>query len=222
MSDKEKTRINRVITRTGDRGDTGLADGSRVSKWHPRIQVLGELDELNSGLGVLRARSLDTDLDTVLGLAQQLLFDIGGELAIPGHRVIDDHDLVELESRADTFNAELPPLKEFVLPGGHPDAAWCHHCRTVARRTERHFVALHEADEDAVNPVSLALVNRLSDLLFVMARVINLRHTVLEADVLLLAAMKSLVSTWTFLTLEQLRTPTAPPLTGLNGKKTSR
>ena len=81
MSDKDKTRINRVITRTGDRGDTGLADGSRVSKWHPRIQVLGELDELNSALGVLRARSLDTDLDTVLGLAQQLLFDIGGELA---------------------------------------------------------------------------------------------------------------------------------------------
>jgi cob(I)alamin adenosyltransferase len=142
MSDNDKTRINRVITRTGDRGDTGLADGSRVSKRHPRIQVLGELDELNSGMGVLRARSLDADLDTVLGLAQQLLFDIGGELAIPGHRVIDDHDLVELESRADTFNAELPPLKEFVLPGGHPDAAWCHHCRTVARRTERHFVAL--------------------------------------------------------------------------------
>ncbi|MDF1723907.1 MAG: cob(I)yrinic acid a,c-diamide adenosyltransferase [Alcanivorax sp.] len=176
MSDKDKTRINRVITRTGDRGDTGLADGSRVSKWHPRIQVLGELDELNSSLGVLRARSLDADLDTALGLTQQLLFDIGGELAIPGHRVIDDHDLVELESRADTFNAELPPLKEFVLPGGHPDAAWCHHCRTVARRTERHFVALQEADEDAVNPVSLALINRLSDLLFVMARVINLRQ----------------------------------------------
>ena len=100
----------------------------------------------------------------------------GGELAIPGHRVIDDHDLVEVESQADTINAELPPLKEFVLPGGHPDAAWCHHCRTVARRLERHVIALHETDEEAINPVSQALINRLSDLLFVMARLINLRH----------------------------------------------
>ncbi len=147
-----------------------------MSKCHPRIVVLGELDELNSALGVLRARPLDNDLDAILGLVQQMLFDIGGELAIPGHRVIDDHDLVEVESQADTINAELPPLKEFVLPGGHPDAAWCHHCRTVARRLERHVIALREADEDAVNPVSQALINRLSDLLFVMARLINLRH----------------------------------------------
>ncbi len=176
MNDQDKTRINRVITRTGDRGDTGLADGSRISKGHPRIQVLGELDELNSALGVLRARELDKDLDTTLGLIQQLLFDIGGELAVPGRQVIDDHDLVEVESRADTLNAELPPLKEFVLPGGHPAAAWCHHCRTVARRTERHVVALRDSDDDAVNPFSLALINRLSDLLFVMARVINLRQ----------------------------------------------
>ena len=97
---RDKTRINRVITRTGDAGETGLADGSRVSKCHPRIVVLGELDELNSALGVLRARPLDSDLDAVLGLVQQMLFDIGGELAIPGHRVIDDHDLVEVESQA--------------------------------------------------------------------------------------------------------------------------
>ena len=172
----EKTRINRVITRTGDKGDTGLADGSRVSKAHPRIHALGELDELNSALGVLRARSLDADLDKALDGIQQRLFDIGGELAVPGRAVIDDHDLVEVESQADMINAELPPLKEFVLPGGHPDAAWCHHCRTVARRVERALVTLHDADEDAVNPVSQALVNRLSDLLFVMARLINLRH----------------------------------------------
>ena len=173
---RDKTRINRVITRTGDAGETGLADGSRVSKCHPRIVVLGELDELNSALGVLRARPLDSDLDAVLGLVQQMLFDIGGELAIPGHRVIDDHDLVEVESQADTINAELPPLKEFVLPGGHPDAAWCHHCRTVARRLERHVIALQESVDEAVYPVIQALIFRLSDLLVVMPRLINLRH----------------------------------------------
>lgn len=172
----EKTRINRVITRTGDKGDTGLADGSRVSKNHPRIIALGELDELNSSLGVLRTHALEEDLDSLLALLQQRLFDIGGELAIPGRVVIDDHDLVEVEAQADTLNAELPPLKEFVLPGGHAAAAWCHHCRTVARRVERQLVTLHAEDDDAVNPVSLALINRLSDLLFIMARLINLRQ----------------------------------------------
>ena len=172
----DKTRINRVITRTGDKGDTGLADGSRVSKSHPRIVALGELDELNGTLGVLRTHGLDEDMDRLLAALQQRLFDIGGELAIPGRVVIDDHDLVEVESQADTLNAELPPLKEFVLPGGHPAAAWCHHCRTVARRVERQLVALRSDDVDAINPVSLALVNRLSDLLFVMARLINQRN----------------------------------------------
>ncbi|EKF74235.1 hypothetical protein A11A3_09555 [Alcanivorax hongdengensis A-11-3] len=178
MTDRtsDKTRINRVITRTGDQGTTGLADGSRVSKTHPRIQALGELDEFNSALGVLRARALDEDLDTVLEQLQQLLFDLGGELAIPGHRTVNDDDLVELESRADTFNAQLPPLKEFVLPGGHPDAAWCHHCRTLARRCERQLLMLNDNDSDAVNPISLALLNRASDLLFVMARLLNQRH----------------------------------------------
>ncbi|MDX1803861.1 MAG: cob(I)yrinic acid a,c-diamide adenosyltransferase [Alcanivorax sp.] len=174
MSDK--TRINRVITRTGDGGDTGLADGSRLRKDHPRIHGLGDLDELNSALGVLRARSLDSDLDQLLESLQQLLFDVGGELAIPGHWIVTEHDLVEVEAHADTLNAELPPLQEFVLPGGHPDAAWCHHCRTIARRVERQLVSLHGSDEEAVNPVSRALLNRLSDLLFVMARLINLRQ----------------------------------------------
>ena len=172
----DKTRINRVITRTGDKGDTGLADGSRVSKSHPRIVALGELDELNGTLGVLRTHGLDEDMDALLAALQQRLFDIGGELAIPGRVVIDDADLVEVESQADTLNAELPPLKEFVLPGGHPAAAWCHHCRTVARRVERQLVTVRNDDIDAINPVSLALVNRLSDLLFVMARLINQRN----------------------------------------------
>lgn len=178
MSERKegKTRINRVITRSGDDGLTGLADGSRVSKDHARINVLGDVDELNSALGVLRARGLDKDLDDLLDNLQQLLFDIGGELAIPDSQTIAEGDLVEVESQADTLNAELQPLEEFVLPGGHPNAAWCHHCRTVARRAERQMVHLN--DHEPINPVSRAVLNRISDLLFVMARVINLRtHT---------------------------------------------
>lgn len=175
MSDdgKAKTRINRVITRSGDDGRTGLADGSRVAKDHPRIQALGTLDELNSELGVLRARELDADLDRLLENLQQLLFDLGGELAVPGTSTLTDGDLVEVESQADTLNAELPPLEEFVLPGGHPDAAWCHHCRALARRAERDLVTLAAVDD--INPVSRAVLNRLGDLLFVMARLINQR-----------------------------------------------
>lgn len=170
-----KTRINRVITRSGDDGHTGLADGSRVAKDHPRILALGSLDELNSALGVLRAKDLDADLDGLLETVQQLMFDLGGELALPGTATITEEDLVEMESQADTLNAELPPLKEFVLPGGHPAAAWCHHCRTLARHAERDLVALANTDEDTVNPQSRALINRLGDLLFVMARLINQR-----------------------------------------------
>ncbi|MFP1682483.1 cob(I)yrinic acid a,c-diamide adenosyltransferase [Alloalcanivorax sp. C16-1] len=182
MSDdgKGKTRINRVITRSGDDGRTGLADGSRVAKDHPRIQALGTLDELNSALGVLRARGLDADLDGLLENLQHLLFDLGGELAVPGTHTLTDQDLVELESQADTLNAELPPLEEFVLPGGHPDAAWCHHCRTLARRAERDLLTLAAGDEDSVNPVSRAVLNRLGDLLFVMARLINQRTDTAE------------------------------------------
>lgn len=168
-----KTRINRVITRSGDDGQTGLADGSRVAKFHPRIHALGDLDELNSALGVLRARSLDADMDGLLERLQHLLFDLGGELAVPGSETLNDTDLVEIESQADTLNAELEPLDEFVLPGGHPDAAWCHHCRALARRAERRLVRL--ANQEATNPVSQAVLNRIGDLLFVMARVINLR-----------------------------------------------
>lgn len=175
---KDKTRINRVITRSGDDGHTGLADGSRLPKFHPRIQALGALDELNSSLGVLRAQALDNDLDELLTRLQQLLFDLGGELAIPGTVTLTDEDLVEVEAQADTLNAELEPLQEFVLPGGHPDAAWCHHCRTIARRAERDLVAID--DDQPINPVSLAVINRLGDLLFVMARAINLRTNTQE------------------------------------------
>lgn len=168
-----KTRINRVITRGGDRGLTGLADGSRVRKDDARIEALGEVDELNSALGVLRARHLDADLDAILDGVQQRLLDLGGELAVPGTATLVEADVRALEAPAETLNAELPPLREFVLPGGHPDAAWGHHCRTLARRVERRLVHLDE--RAAVNPLSLAMINRLSDLLFIMARVINRR-----------------------------------------------
>ena len=114
-------------------------------------------------------------MDALLERLQHLLFDLGGELAVPGSEALTETDLVEVESQADTLNAELEPLEEFVLPGGHPDAAWCHHCRTVARRAERRLVQLSQHDDQAVNPVSRAVLNRVSDLLFVMARVINLR-----------------------------------------------
>ena len=175
MSDgkDDKTRINRVITRSGDDGRTGLADGSRIAKDHPRIQALGALDELNSGLGVLRARALDDDLDALLERVQHLLFDLGGELAVPGTVTLTDDDLVEVESQADMLNAELAPLKEFVLPGGHPDAAWCHHCRTVARRAERLLVTLKTTPDEPVGEATLKYLNRLSDWFFVAARIAN-------------------------------------------------
>lgn len=173
-----KTRINRVITRGGDKGLTGLADGSRVSKDHARIEALGEVDELSSALGVLRARGLDADLDAILDGVQQLLLDLGGELAVPGTDTLEQRDLLDIEVRAEALNAELAPLREFVLPGGHPDAAWCHHCRTLARRVERRLVRLGE--QEPVNPVSLAVSNRLGDLLFMMARAINRRSNTPE------------------------------------------
>ena len=178
--ENEKQRISRVVTRSGDGGETGLADGSRVSKSHPRIDALGGLDELNSLLGVLRARALDPDLDGILEQVQQDLFDMGGELAIPGHRSIDEDDLAWLDSTTATLNDALPPLREFVLPGGHPDAAWCHHCRTQARRLERQLITLQEHSPDALNPTSRALANRLSDLLFVTARLLNQRNNTPE------------------------------------------
>lgn len=174
----DKTRINRVVTRGGDRGLTGLADGSRVSKDDARVEALGEVDELSSALGVLRARGLDADLDAILDQIQQLLLDLGGELAIPGTETLETTDLLNIEAHTETLNAELEPLREFVLPGGHPDAAWCHYCRTLARRVERRLVRAGE--HEPLNANSLAVSNRLSDLLFVMARVINRRSGTAE------------------------------------------
>ena len=168
MSDKQ--RINRVVTRTGDSGETGLADGSRLAKDDAVIEALGEVDELNAAIGVLRAR-LGDNYTTLLESIQQALFEIGAELAIPGSQRLVDDEVMHLEHAIAEFNAALAPLREFVLPGGTEAASWCHYCRTVARRAERRLVTV--AKTLAVNPVSLRYLNRLSDTLFVLARHLN-------------------------------------------------
>jgi cob(I)alamin adenosyltransferase len=173
----DKHRISRVITRTGDAGETGLADGSRWRKDAPVIVALGELDELNAMIGVLRSQ-LGTDDYPLLDDIQQRLFDLGAELAVPGSARLTEQDVDVLEAAAEQWNAALPPLREFVLPGGHPAAAYCHWCRTVARRAERALVSAHHGS--AHNPHSLRWLNRLSDVLFVLARALNRQHSSAE------------------------------------------
>lgn len=171
MTDRDKDRISRVVTRSGDKGETGLADGSRLRKDAPRIEALGAVDELNAALGYL-CTLLDDDNrhQTLLVWLQQRLFDVGAELAVPGSTSLKGEHLTELDAQCDVLNGELPPLKEFVLPGGTAAGAWCHYCRTLARRAERCLVAVDDLHESAV---SLPFLNRLSDLFFMLARVIN-------------------------------------------------
>jgi cob(I)alamin adenosyltransferase len=162
-------RLSRIITRTGDAGTTGLGDGSRVDKDSARIEAIGAVDELNSHLGVLLATlMLPTDIAGKLLRIQHDLFDLGGELAVPGHGAINDAQVAALEADTEQLNEKLPPLKEFILPGGGEAAARCHVARTVARRAERRCWALARA-ENWRSP-ALVYLNRLSDLLFVMAR----------------------------------------------------
>lgn len=167
-------RLTRIYTRTGDAGTTGLADGSRLRKDALRIHLLGELDELDCHLGVLLTQPLPGPLAACLGEIQQLLFDLGGDLSIPGRRTVEDRHVQWLEQWLDHCNAQLPPLREFVLPGGNPAAAQCHLARTVCRRAERTAVAM-AAGEDP-GPATLAFLNRLSDLLFVVCRVLARQH----------------------------------------------
>lgn len=164
-------RLSRITTRTGDQGCTGLADGSRLPKSAARIHALGDIDELNSAIGVLIAQLQDAPQQALLSTIQHRLFDLGGELAIPGREVINEQHIAALETAMDSYNQQLSPLKEFILPGGNPAAAWCHLLRTVCRRAERSLVDMQATDP--VNPAALAYVNRLSDLLFVLARVLN-------------------------------------------------
>jgi len=173
-------RLSKIYTRTGDDGSTGLGDGTRVPKDHARVEAYGSVDELNSVLGLLLCESPPGDIHNALTSIQHSLFDLGGELCIPGRQVIREADVTALEDLLDRLNADLAPLKEFILPGGSRAAALCHLARTVCRRAERRLYTLSRLE--TVAPPALKYLNRLSDLLFVMARAIN--HAAQVPDIL--------------------------------------
>jgi cob(I)alamin adenosyltransferase len=180
-------RLSKIVTRTGDLGTTGLADGSRVGKDSARIDALGAIDELNSVIGLLLAEGIPDDIASELVDIQHDLFDCGGEMAIPGYVAVTAQQVERVEAGVERHNAGLAPLKEFILPGGTRAAAVAHVARTVARRAERAVVHLSNAvaaggdgtagaeASAAINPVTLQYLNRLSDYLFVLARVCNQR-----------------------------------------------
>jgi cob(I)alamin adenosyltransferase len=164
-------RLSKIYTRTGDDGTTGLGDGTRVAKEHARVEAYGTVDEANSALGViLSTHALAPAIRRCLTEVQHDLFDLGGELCIPGHLMISAKQVERLEQELDGFNEDLPPLKEFILPGGGQAAAACHLARAICRRAERRCWSL--ARVDSVSPEALKYLNRLSDLLFVVARVL--------------------------------------------------
>jgi cob(I)alamin adenosyltransferase len=164
-------RLSKIYTRTGDAGTTGLGDGSRVGKDAPRIAALGDVDELNATIGVLLGEAMPDEVRQLLTGVQHDLFDLGGELSVPGASFLKDSQPGRLEKAIDRFNAEMEPLKEFILPGGTRAAALTHHSRTVCRRAERAVVAL--AHNEAISDAARQSLNRLSDLLFVLARWLN-------------------------------------------------
>ncbi len=163
-------RLSKIYTRTGDDGSTGLGDGSRVAKDSLRVEAYGTVDEANSCIGLVLASEVPDDIRSLLTSVQHQLFDLGGELCIPGHAAIDDDDVERLEQHLDRYNDDLPPLKDFILPGGGEAAARCHIARTVVRRAERETVALSRVE--SVRPQAVRYLNRLSDLLFVLSRVL--------------------------------------------------
>lgn len=171
-------RLSKIVTRTGDDGSTGLASGERIGKDQARVAALGDVDELNSAIGVLLAEALPAEArDALLGV-QHDLFDLGGELSLPGHALIGAAHLARIEELVTRFNTGLAPLKEFVLPGGTRPAALAHMARTICRRAERTLVALANEDHAQKNAekksrLPVQYLNRLSDLLFVLARALN-------------------------------------------------
>ena len=164
-------RLTKIATRTGDRGETGLGDGTRVGKDSARIQALGDIDELNSTIGVLLAEKLPAKLREELLEIQHTLFDLGGEVCIPGHRMVTEAHVARLDALLAAHNRTLKPLKEFILPGGTRAAALAHLARTVCRRAERSVVALSRVEPAGAH--ALQYLNRLSDLLFVLGRTLN-------------------------------------------------
>ena len=163
-------RLSKIYTKTGDDGTTGLGDGTRVAKDSARVAAYGTVDEANSTIGLLLASNLPDEVRDLLTTVQHQLFDLGGELCIPGHAAISDEDVAALERELDRHNEPLPPLKDFILPGGGEAAARCHLARTIVRRAEREAVTLSR--HEAVRPEAVRYLNRLSDLLFVLARVL--------------------------------------------------
>jgi cob(I)alamin adenosyltransferase len=164
-------RLSKIYTRTGDSGTTGLGDGSRVNKDSLRVDAMGDVDELNSVIGILLTEPLAGQVAEVLTRIQHDLFDLGGEICIPGHAMIKAKRITALENILDAWNDELEPLKEFILPGGTRAAAYCHLARTVCRRAERQLTRLSR--HETVTELSMQYLNRLSDLLFVLCRILN-------------------------------------------------
>ncbi|MEN5090264.1 cob(I)yrinic acid a,c-diamide adenosyltransferase [Pseudomonas protegens] len=187
-------RLSKIYTRTGDKGETGLGDGRRVAKDHPRVEAIGEVDTLNSQLGLLLA-GLEEQVDTcpgfkevieVLAPCQHRLFDLGGELAMPVYQALNEAEVERLEAAIDVWNEELGPLENFILPGGSSLIAQAHVCRSLARSAERRCQHLNAVEP--LQGVGLAYINRLSDLLFVAARLIAKRQGI--AEILWQAAAK--------------------------------
>lgn len=169
-------RLSKIYTRTGDDGSTGLGDGSRVPKDHVRVEAYGTVDELNACIGMLRAQMEPGHREqALLGEVQHDLFDLGGELCIPGYALLRDGQVEVLEAGIDRLNAELPPLKEFILPGGNRAASAAHLARTVCRRAERRTFSLASTEAN-VRALPMHYLNRLSDYLFVLARTLAREH----------------------------------------------
>jgi len=164
-------RLTQIATRTGDAGTTGLGDNTRVSKNSLRVHAMGEVDELNSHIGLLLCEDMAADVRTLLVEIQHQLFNLGGELSIPGYELLKPEAVLALDEALAHYNEQLPRLEEFILPAGSRAAALAHVCRTVARRAERAVVAL--GNEDAIKETPRQYLNRLSDLMFVLARVLN-------------------------------------------------
>jgi cob(I)alamin adenosyltransferase len=164
-------RLSKITTRTGDGGETGLGDGSRVAKDSARVAALGDVDELNCAVGLVLCEDLPAPVREAFERIQHDLFDLGGELSIPGHQLLTEAQVLELEARLEAWNAPLPPLKEFILPGGSRAAAAAHLARTVCRRAERTVVALGR--HERLGEHARRYLNRLSDLLFVAGRTLN-------------------------------------------------
>lgn len=169
-----KSRLNRIVTKTGDSGQTGLADGHRVAKDSPIIEALGAIDELNASIGMVRASVSNDALQACLVEIQQRLFDLGGELSLPGSIFLKASHVWVLDQKIEEWNKHLPPLKEFILPGSDTSTALLHMARTICRRAERRLVSV--ANNMALNPYARQYINRLSDYLFVMIRVLEQDH----------------------------------------------